>query len=83
MILRYLNLLVLTLKSWSVCIVILAQQLGRQLGQLGHQFGRFWNYLRWGWWRIEEYGTLELTIPEFRVGNSDRFRDDLITFTQY
>ena len=41
---------------------------------------QFLSYLFWAWWRIEEYTTLELTIPEFRVANPERFRDDLITF---
>jgi hypothetical protein len=65
------------LVSWCVWIFNLAQQLGQQLGQ---QFGQFWNYLRWGGWCIEEYMTLELTIPQIRVANPDIFSEELIAF---
>lgn len=77
MIYTYLNLLVLTLKSCSGWIFNLAQQLGQQLGQ---KFCQFWNYRIRVRQCIEELITDELTIPNFRVANLDRFREELITF---
>ena len=39
---------------------------------------QFMSYLLWGWWRIEEYTTLKLQIPDYKIAYYERFQEELV-----